>query len=269
MMVGDLLKATLLGLVEGLTEFIPVSSTGHLIVAEDALNWTGPRANVFLVFVQLPAILAVLWVYRLKIAEVVLTLPSQEKSRRLVWNLLIATIPAVLIGLPTDDWVEAHFYSPVVVAIALALGGAAFIWIERNLPETHVFTVDDIPIRAALIIGFFQVLAVLVPGTSRSGATIMGGLLIGFSRLAATEFSFFLAIPAMFGATALKLWSARNLLTTADIPVFLAGALASFISALIAIRALLAFVSTRTFVAFGWYRIALGLLLLALYWNPF
>ncbi|MBW3629955.1 MAG: undecaprenyl-diphosphate phosphatase [Gemmatimonadetes bacterium] len=260
-------KAVILGLVEGATEFIPVSSTGHLILAGEWLNWTDTRADTFIIFVQLPAILAVVWMYRKKIWEVTRTLRSRMESRRLALNIVIATIPAVAIGLPTDKWVEAHMYGVLPVAAALVLGGIAILLIERREHPGHVKLVDDIPLRLAIGIGCFQVLAMIFPGVSRSGATIMGGLLLGLSRLAATEFSFFLAIPAMFGATAVKLWDARETLSASDLPIFAVGAVVSFASALIVIRGLLKFVSSNTFVPFAWYRIALGAILIAVYWD--
>ncbi|HEX5521451.1 MAG TPA: undecaprenyl-diphosphate phosphatase [Longimicrobiaceae bacterium] len=262
-----LLKAAILGVVEGATEFIPVSSTGHLILVRDWLNWTGAKSDLFIVVIQLPAILAVLWVYRAKVWEVVSTLGSREQSRRLVANLVIGTIPAAVIGLPTDDWVEAHLYTPFSVALALALGGLAILWIEGRRHAARVSDVDDIPMRLALGVGLIQVLAVLFPGVSRSGATIMGGLLLGLSRPAATEFSFFLAIPAMFGATIIKLYGARDLLSVADVPVFAVGSVVSFIAALIAIRGLIAYVAHNTFRPFAWYRIALGIVILLFYWG--
>jgi undecaprenyl-diphosphatase len=258
-------KALILGLVEGATEFIPVSSTGHLILAGEWLNWTDARADAFIIFVQLPAILAVVWLYRRKIWDVTRTLGTRESSRRLAINIVIATLPAVVIGLPTDDWVEGHLYNAVSVAIALILGGIAILLIERREHPMRVKLVDDIPIRLAIGVGLFQVLAVLFPGVSRSAATIMGGLLLGLSRLAATEFSFFLAIPAMFGATAIKLWEARDSLGASDLPVFAVGGVVAFVSALIVIRALIRFVSQNDFVPFAWYRIALGVVLIA--WN--
>lgn len=264
-----LLKAAVLGLIEGATEFIPVSSTGHLIVAMNWLSWTDVRAQTFIIFIQLPAILAVLWAFRAKLAEVVSTLRTRWESRRLVYNVLIGTIPAVVIGLPTDDWVESHLYGILPVAVALVLGGFAILWIESWRHREDVPTVDDIPIRLALGVGVIQVLAVLFPGVSRSGATIMGGVALGLSRVAATEFSFFLAIPAMFGATAIKLWEAREVLSMADLPVFLVGGVVSFVSALVVIRALLAFVSKHSFRGFAWYRIAFGALLLLLVWSGF
>lgn len=262
-------KAIILGLVEGATEFIPVSSTGHLIVAREWLNWTDARADVFIIFIQLPAILAVVWMYRKKIGDVVSTLGTREESRRLAYNLVLATLPAAIIGLPTEAWVEQYMYGVLPVAIALIVGGLAIFLIEgRHRPEhVRIATVDDIPIRLAILVGCIQVLAVVFPGVSRSGATILGGLLIGLSRVAATEFSFFLAIPAMFGATILKLYGARDVLAISDVPLFLVGAIVSFLSALYVIRALLAFVSRNTFVPFAWYRIGFGVLLLILYWQ--
>lgn len=262
-------KAIILGLVEGATEFIPVSSTGHLIVAREWLNWTDARSDVFIIFIQLPAILAVVWMYRRKIADVVSTLGSREESRRLAYNLILATLPAVIIGLPTEALVEQYMYGVLPVALALIVGGIAIFLIERRHRPEHVriATVDDIPIRLAIFVGCIQVLAVVFPGVSRSGATILGGLLLGLSRLAATEFSFFLAIPAMFGATIMKLYGARDLLTVNDVPLFVVGGLVSFLSALYVIRALLNFVSRNTFIPFAWYRVGFGILLLILYWQ--
>lgn len=262
-----LVKAIILGLVEGATEFIPVSSTGHLIVAREWLNWTDDRADVFIIFIQLPAILAVVWMYRKKIGDVIGTLPTREASRRLAYNLILATLPAVIIGLPTEKLVEEYMFGILPVAIALIVGGLAIFVIERRHRAEHIRvpTVDDIPIRLAIFVGCFQVLAVIFPGVSRSGATILGGLLLGLSRVAATEFSFFLAIPAMFGATILKLAGAWDLLTVADVPVFLVGGIVSFLSALYVIRALLSFVSRNTFIPFAWYRVGFGVLLLIMY----
>ncbi|HET7274763.1 MAG TPA: undecaprenyl-diphosphate phosphatase [Longimicrobiaceae bacterium] len=262
-----IMKAVILGLVEGATEFIPVSSTGHLILVRDWLNWTNERADVFIIFIQLPAILAVVWLYREKVVRVLGTLKERPESRRLVLNLVIGTLPAVIIGLPTDDFVERYLYNPMSVAIALVLGGIAILLIERANHKVKVQYVDNIPLRLAFWVGVVQVLAVLFPGVSRSGATIMGGIALGLSRVAATEFSFFLAIPAMIGATGLKLFEARDLLTVGDIPVFAVGAIVSFVSALVVIKALLAFVSNHTFVGFAWYRIVLGVILVVFYWG--
>ncbi len=254
------MKAALFGLVEGATEFVPVSSTGHLILVQDWLNFTGHKQNAFTVFIQLGAILAVLWLYRAKFLELLLNFWKPGRARQLVINLVIGTIPAVVVGLPTDDWIEAHFFHPLPVAIALVAGGVAILLIENRRHRVTVTSIDDIPWRLALAVGLVQVLAILFPGVSRSGATIMGGLMLGLSRLAATEFSFFLAVPAMLGATALKLWGVRHELGAADLPVFGIGFIVSFLAALLVIRALVKFVSRRSFVPFAWYRIALGAL---------
>jgi len=261
-----LLHAAILGLVEGITEFIPVSSTGHLILFQDLLNFQGKKENAFIVFIQLGAILAVVWLYRAKIIDVLRTWRTPQ-SRRLMINLVIATIPAVVIGLPTDDWIEAHFFKPFPVALALAVGGVAILLVERFCRRSTVETVDDIPISKALGVGVLQVLAILWPGISRSGATIMGGMGLGLSRRAATEFSFFLAIPAMLGASIIKMKDIGEVATRADIPVFALGFVVAFISALVVIRALIGYVSRNTFRPFAFYRIALGVALVALYWN--
>lgn len=257
------LKAVIFGLIEGATEFIPVSSTGHLILAQAWLKFTGPTANAFLIFIQLGAILAVVWLYRRKFLDLILNFLKPGKQRALVLNMVIATLPAVAIGLPTDKWIEAHFFHPLPVAIALALGGVAIIVIERMKHQIKVISIDDIPWKLALGVGMIQVLSILFPGVSRSGATIMGGLALGLSRLAATEFSFFLAVPAMLGASALKLWDVRDVFTTGDLPVFGIGFVVSFIAALVVIKALIAFVSKRSFVPFAWYRIGLGVVVAA------
>jgi undecaprenyl-diphosphatase len=260
-------KAVVLGLVEGITEFIPVSSTGHLILVQNWLGFQGPKENAFIIFIQLGAILAVLWMYRAKFIHVVRTLHTSPTSRMLAVNLVIATIPAVVIGLPTEDWIEARLFKPFPVAVALVAGGIAILLIERRFRTPTVESVDDIPLKKALGVGVFQVLAILFPGISRSGATIMGGLSLGLSRTAATEFSFFLAIPAMLGASIIKLAKVRDIVTVGDLPLFGVGFVVAFISALIVIRGLIKFVSSNSFAGFAWYRIAFGLVLVAMYWN--
>ena len=260
------LKAVILGLVEGATEFIPVSSTGHLILAQDWLNFQGHKENAFIIFIQLGAILAVVWVYRAKILNVLRTWRTPE-SRRLMINLVIATIPAVVIGLPTDDWIEAHLFKPFPVALALVVGGVAILLVERMVKRHTVESVDDIPLSKALGVGLFQVLAILWPGMSRSGATILGGLGLGLSRTAATEFSFFLAIPAMLGATIIKMGDIMDVATASAVPVFATGFIVAFLSALVVIRKLIAYVSKNTFRPFAWYRIVIGVVLVAWYWN--
>lgn len=262
-----MLEAVLLGLVEGVTEFIPVSSTGHLILVQNWLNFTGAKENAFVIFIQLGAILAVLWLYRVKLFTVALTWHRDLQARQLIINLILATLPAVVIGLPTEDWIEAYLFKPVPVALALLIGGLAILWIEAMHKRVTVATVDDIPMAKAIGVGLIQVLSILFPGVSRAGATIMGGLVLGLSRTAATEFSFFLAIPAMLGATIIKLVGVRDILTINDLPLFGVGFVVAFVAALVVIRGLLAFVSHRSFAIFAWYRIIFGALLLVLYWG--
>ena len=263
------LQAAILGVVEGATEFIPVSSTGHLVLAQELLGLSGAKQNAFSIFIQLGAILAVVWLYRAKILRLVAGWRRLPEARRLALNLVVATLPAVLIGLPTEDWIEARLFKPVPVCLALLLGGAAILLIERRFRKPTVHEMDAIPLGKALGVGLAQVLAILLPGVSRSGATIMGGLGLGLSRVAATEFSFFLAIPAMLGASMLKLWGARHLLMAADLPVFSIGFVVSFLVALVVIRGLLAFVSHRSFAPFAWYRMLAGAggLLLLWFWR--
>jgi undecaprenyl-diphosphatase len=270
------LKAVILGLVEGVTEFIPVSSTGHLIIAADWLNADTmfgvgdvgeKKAKVFDVFIQLGAILAVVWLYRVKFWNVARTLPRDANSRRLVWNLIIGTLPAVVVGLPTEDWIEDHLMEPLPVSLALVVGGFAILVVERLFKRPMIDAVEHIPPRIALGVGCFQVLAILFPGMSRSASTILGGLTLSLSRRAATEFSFFLAIPAMCGASAVKLFKVRNDLTVSDGPLFAIGFFVAFISALFVVKWLLVYVSRHSFTPFAWYRIVFGGVLLAVYWN--
>ncbi|HEU0016569.1 MAG TPA: undecaprenyl-diphosphate phosphatase [Longimicrobium sp.] len=260
-------KAALMGLVEGATEFIPVSSTGHLILAAKWLGFDSYRgAETFSVFIQLGAILAVVWLYREKIFRVVRAAPRDPKAQRLVLNLVIAFLPAMVVGFFARDFIKERLFDVRVVAVALVVGGVLILLVEAWHRPVHTEGVDDIRPRSALGVGIAQLLS-LVPGISRSGATIMGGLSLGLSRMAATEFSFFLAIPVMFAASGYDLWKSRHLLSAADAPVFAVGFVVSFISAVIVIRALLAFVSRNTFRPFAWYRIVFGLALLALFWN--
>ena len=260
-----LLKAVLLGLVEGITEFIPVSSTGHLIVAGNLLGFTGERAKTFEIFIQLGAILSVVWLYRDRFLGVVRGLGRTDESRRFVLNLTLGFLPAAVIGLLAHRWIKAYLFTVPTVAGALVLGGLVILLIERTKPVEKVATVDSLPPRLAFGVGLAQVLA-LFPGVSRAGATILGGYLLGLSRTAATEFSFFLAVPVMVAATLLDLVSSRGALSAADIPVFAAGFVVSFVSALVVIRAFLGFVARHDFTAFAWYRIAAGSALL-LWWK--
>jgi undecaprenyl-diphosphatase len=264
---GLLFTAAVLAVVEGATEFIPVSSTGHLILVRDWLDWTDERSDVFIIFVQFPAILAVVWHFRLKFWEIASTLLSRPQSRRLVINLFLGTIPLVVIGLPTDAWVEENLYSTFTVGLFLILGGFAILAIEKWRPTPYVETIDEIPYRQAFGVGLIQVLAVLFPGTSRAAATIMGGLALGMSRVAATEFSFFLAVPAILGATLVKMYGARDILTVDDVGIFAVGGIISFAVSLLVIRALLQFIEHHTFNGFAWYRMALGILIIVWYWG--
>jgi len=261
-----LLQAAILGVVEGATEFIPVSSTGHLILAQNLLGFTGRKENVFIIVIQLGAILAVVWLYRRKILGLISNWRRAPEGRRLLANLIVATLPAVVVGLPTEEWIEAHFFKPFPVSLALVFGGIAILLVERWYKRPSVESMDHIPLKKALGVGIIQVLSILFPGVSRSGATIMGGLALGLSRLAATEFSFFLAIPAMLGASAVKLMGAREAVALGDIPLFAVGFIVSFVVALVVIRGLLAFISRNSFVPFAWYRIIFGAALLILFW---
>ena len=260
------LQAAILGIVEGVTEFIPVSSTGHLIIAQNLLGFIGKKENAFSIFIQLGAILAVVWLYRQKIFSLIWNWRRAPEARRLLVNLVIGTLPAVVIGLPTESWIEAHFFKPFPVSLALVLGGIAILLVERWYRKPSIASMDDIPIRKALGIGMIQVLAILFPGVSRSGATIMGGLALGLSRTAATEFSFFLAIPAMLGASIIKMIGAREVITLGDLPMFSIGFIVSFLVALVVIKGLLAFISRNSFVSFAWYRIIFGLVFLVIGW---
>ncbi|MBK1720655.1 undecaprenyl-diphosphate phosphatase [Thiocystis violacea] len=253
-----LFKALVLGVVEGLTEFLPVSSTGHLILAGELLDFNDAKGKVFEIVIQSGAILAVCWEYRAKLWGVTTGLGRRDRtSWRFVTNLLIAFLPAAVLGLLFASAIKAHLFYPVPVALALIVGGLLILWAERREHQIRVHDVDDMTWRDALKIGFAQSLA-LIPGTSRSGATIIGGLFFGLSRRVATEFSFFLAIPTLFAATLYDLLKHRDLLAAADLPMFAVGFVASFISAFIAVRGLLRFISRHDFTVFAWYRIVFG-----------
>ena len=256
-----LVKAAILGIVEGLTEFLPVSSTGHLIIAGDLLDFNDQRAKVFEIAIQLAAILAVVWEYRVKIAEVLLGLPSQPGSRRFALNLVIAFLPSAVLGLLLAGYIKAYLFNPLTVATAFIVGGVLILWAERRDHQVRVYSVDDLTWRDALKVGFAQSLA-MIPGTSRSGATIIGGLFFGLERRVATEFSFFLAIPTMFAATFYDVYKHREVLSLDDLPLFLVGGVTSFVSAFLAVRGLLRYISRHDFTLFAWYRIAFGIVVL-------
>jgi undecaprenyl-diphosphatase len=253
---ATLLDALILGVVEGLTEFLPVSSTGHLILAGDLLGVNSDRFDVFYVSIQTGAMLAVLWEYRARFLKVD---PS-------LWrNLALAFMPAVVLGLAFGSHIKAYLFKPVPVALAFIVGGLVILWVERGPRPVRIETVDALSPLDAFKVGLAQCFA-LIPGTSRSGATIIGGMLFGLSRRAATEFSFFLAVPTLMAAGAYDLWSHRGLFTAADLPLFSAGGAAAFVSAFIVIRWLVRYVATHDFRPFAWYRIAFGLVVLATAW---
>jgi undecaprenyl-diphosphatase len=254
-----LLKAALLGLVEGATEFIPVSSTGHLIVVSNWLGLVDERAKTFNIFIQLGAILAIVWLYRTRLARSVAEARRDSNGRRLIIDLLVAFLPAAIVGFLAHDWIKSRLFNPSVVALALIVGGVFILLIERWGPRSVVDDVNQVPTRSALGVGLAQVLS-LIPGTSRSGATIMGGYALGLSRTAATEFSFLLAIPVMFAATGYDLLKSWALLAAPDLPMFAIGFVVSFVSALIVVRLFLSYVSRHSFRAFAWYRIVLGVI---------
>ncbi|MES2307193.1 MAG: undecaprenyl-diphosphate phosphatase [Gemmatimonadota bacterium] len=264
MLFAPIIIAIILGLVEGATEFLPVSSTGHLIVVGGLLNFTGQRAATFEIVIQLGAILAVIWHYRATLWHLVTRLVGDPAERRLAGNLVLAFLPAAIIGLLAHDWIKANLFSPTTVAAALIVGGVIMLVLEWFRPAVTTGTIRDITPRQALGIGFAQVLS-MVPGTSRAAATILGGYGLGLSRPAATEFSFLLAIPTIVGAAGLDLVKSRDLLTMADLPMFAVGTLVAFVAALGVIRGFLRFIERHSFVAFAWYRIAFGGLLALLF----
>jgi undecaprenyl-diphosphatase len=251
------LEAVILGLVEGITEFLPVSSTGHLILTRDLLGLHGEAVDRQLIIIQGAAILAVCWEFRRKLLHTAFTLHREPGSRRFVLNLLVAFLPLAILGLLFGEQLKATLFKPVPVAIALVVGGVIILWAERRQHEERIRSVDELTWRDALKLGMFQALA-LIPGTSRSGATIIGGLLSGFSRRTAAEFSFFVAIPVLLAATAKDLWESRHDLHTTDTTPLLISCVASFISALLVTKLLLRFVSQHSFAAFAWYRIVFG-----------
>lgn len=256
-----LIKALILGIVEGLTEFLPVSSTGHLILAGDLLGFNDERAKLFEIVIQTGAILAVCWEYRAKIGSVVGGLGNDRDAQRFAVNLAIAFLPLAILGLVFGKAIKAHLFQPIPVALAFILGGVFILWAERRKHVIRIQSVDDLTWRDALKLGFAQAFA-LIPGTSRSGATIIGGLFFGLSRKAATEFSFFLAIPTLVIAGIYQLWKERALLNVDDIGMWVVGFIASFVSAFLCVRWLLRYISSHDFSLFAWYRIAFGLVVI-------
>ncbi|MDB5916376.1 MAG: undecaprenyl-diphosphatase [Massilia sp.] len=265
------IKAIIMGLVEGFTEFLPISSTGHLILAGSLLNFTGEKVKVFEIAIQAGAILAVMWEYRKRIGTVLGGLTSDPKQQKFVINLVVAFLPAAVLGLFFAKMIKQFLFAPVPVALAFIVGGLVILWVEkRNKGQnqgvkegmSRIESVDDMTVLDAFKIGCAQAFA-LIPGTSRSGATIIGGMLFGLSRKAATEFSFFLAIPTLLAATVYSVYKDRALLSMADLPLFGIGGVAAFISAFLCVRWLLRYISSHDFTVFAWYRILFGIVVIA------
>jgi undecaprenyl-diphosphatase len=268
--IALLLKAAIMGVVEGLTEFLPISSTGHLILAGALLGFDDDKAKVFDIAIQTGAIFAVILVYWQKIHDTVLALPTEQQAQRFALNVFIAFVPAVILGLLFGKAIKAHLFTPVVVASTFIIGGFIILWAERrqqvNPTLARIQEVEQMTPLDALKVGLAQCLA-MIPGTSRSGATIIGGMLLGLSRKAATDFSFYLAIPTLIGAGAYSLYKERALLSVTDVPLFAVGLVVSFLSAWLCIRWLLRYIATHSFAGFAYYRIVFGLVVLATAWS--
>ena len=260
-----LIKAAVMGIVEGLTEFLPISSTGHLILAGALLGVDDEKAKVFDIAIQTGAIFAVILVYWQKLRDTLVALPTDRQAQQFALNVLVAFVPAVLLGLLFGKAIKAHLFTPVVVASTFIIGGFIILWAERrqasNPATARIHEVEAMTMMDALKVGLVQCLA-MIPGTSRSGATIIGGMLLGLSRKAATDFSFYLAIPTLIGAGAYSLYKDRALLSAADLPMFGVGLLFAFVSAWLCIRWLLRYIATHSFVPFAWYRIVFGVVVL-------
>jgi undecaprenyl-diphosphatase len=268
--IALLIKAVVMGIVEGLTEFLPISSTGHLILAGALLGFDDDKAKVFDIAIQTGAIFAVILVYWQKIRTTLVELPTQKRAQQFVLNVLIGFLPAVVLGLLFGKVIKEHLFTPVVVATTFIVGGFIILWAEKRQAAggtaVRVTDADDMTWKDALKVGLVQCLA-MIPGTSRSGATIIGGMLLGLSRKAATDFSFYLAIPTLIGAGVYSLYKERALLTMADVPMFSVGLVMSFLSAWLCVRWLLRFIATHSFVGFAWYRIAFGIVVLVTAWT--
>ncbi len=268
--IALLIKAALMGIVEGLTEFLPISSTGHLILAGQLLSFHDEKAKVFELVIQTGAIFAVILVYWQKIRSTVAALPTQPQAQRFALNVLIAFVPAVVLGLLFGKAIKAHLFTAEVVATTFIIGGFIILWAEKRQAKAEtaprILDVDQMSWKDAVKVGLVQCLA-MIPGTSRSGATIIGGMLLGLSRKAATDFSFYLAMPTLIGAGAYSLYKDRALLGAADLPMFAVGLLFSFVSAWLCVRWLLRFISTHSFNGFAWYRIVFGVIVLGTAWS--
>ena len=260
-----LVKAAILGVVEGLTEFLPISSTGHLILAGSLLGFAGEKEKMFSVAIQTGAMLAVIWYFRVRILATIAGIARERRAQRFAANVIIAFIPAAVLGVLFASYIKAWLFKPVPVAIAFIVGGLVILWVEsrqrRGLARPRIHDIDSLGAADAVRLGVAQAFA-LIPGTSRSGATIIGGMLFGLSRQVATEFSFFLAIPTLIGAGVYDSWKYQHLLGAGDLPLFAVGLVFAFFSALACVHWLIRYVATHDFVPFAWYRIAFGLLVL-------
>ncbi len=253
--------ALILGIIEGLTEFLPISSTGHLIIAGSLLGYTDEQSKVFKIVIQLAAILAICWEYRARLGHVVVGLNSDPAARRFTGHILVAFLPAAVLGVMFHSTIKAYLFNPVTVAGALVVGGLVILYLEKRAYRPRVEEVDAMSWQVSLKVGFAQALA-MFPGVSRSGATIMGGLYFGLSRKAAAEFSFFLAIPTMLAATVYDVYKNWALLRVDDVSVFAVGFVASFFAAMLAVRVFIRYVSSHSFTPFAWYRIVFGIAVL-------
>lgn len=252
-----IMQAILLGVVEGLTEFLPVSSTGHLIIIEDLMGFKGPPGKTFEIIIQLGAILAICWLYRKKIFDVIIGLPTRKTEQKFALNICLAFLPAAILGAAFHGFIKNVLFSPHVVAISLLIGGIIILIIEKTSHKITCRSIDDIKPKTALLIGFAQSVA-MIPGVSRSGATIMGSILLGLERKVATEFSFFLAIPTMLGATVFDVYKNHHELSLDNAGLIAIGFISAFIAAMLVVRALIKFISTHGFSVFAYYRIVVG-----------
>lgn len=259
--ITTLFQAIFLGVIEGLTEFIPVSSTGHLILLVDIIGFKAPPGKTFEIIIQLGAILAICWLYRRKIFQVVLGLAHKRAEQRFAMNICLAFLPAAILGVLLHSFIKRLLFNPIIVAIALVVGGVIILLIERKTHKISCHSIEHIKPKKALLIGLAQSLA-MIPGVSRSGATIMGSILLGLDRKVATEFSFFLAIPTMLGATVYDIYKNYSDLSADNFWLIAAGFVSAFIAAMLVVRALITFVSNHGFAIFAWYRIAIGLVML-------
>lgn len=255
--ITTLLQAIFLGIIEGLTEFIPVSSTGHLILLVDIIGFKTPPGKTFEIVIQLGAILAICWLYRKRIFQVITGLPSKRNEQIFAINICLAFLPAAMLGVLFHSFIKNVLFHPIIVAIALIVGGIIILIIEKRIHKTSYHSIDKIKPKTALFIGFAQSLA-MIPGISRSGATIMGSILLGVDRKVATEFSFFLAIPTMFGATAYDIYKNYSDLSLDNFWLISAGFISAFIAAMLVVKTLISFISNHGFVPFAWYRIIVG-----------